>query len=277
MSLIIFTGLDRVLLPIQNRNYYDQVLQTLRELQGKEVPLISVTANTRAEVEKLNKIIGLNDPFIVEHGSGIFIAKSDRRFAVSEVDQTENQEKYYLKQLGCNYTEARAALKAVQEDINKILRGFGDLDEADVASLTGLSLTAARYAKAKEFSESFETPVRIPIAKIQAVAEEYGFRILSGDRNLSHIVGQGASRAKAVQWLKQNYQPAILEEKIVTVGLGSSSQDWEMLKSVDVPIVIPTSEGVPPSLADRGWKVASAIGSQGWVKSVAEICDRYLQ
>jgi len=90
MSLIIFTGLDRVLLPIQNRNYYDQLLQTLRELQGKEVTLISVSANTRAEVEKLNKIIGLNDPFIVEHGSGIFIAKSDRSFAVSEVDKTEN-------------------------------------------------------------------------------------------------------------------------------------------------------------------------------------------
>jgi len=91
--------------------------------------------------------LGLSDPFIVERGSGIFIPQTDSNFHISQLSTVD---RYYLYQLGCSYTEARAALKAVQEEISKILRGFGDMDESNIQPLIGADKLAARQAKARE-------------------------------------------------------------------------------------------------------------------------------
>lgn len=259
---IIFTGLDGMLLPIEKHDY-EPIISVIRELQQQNIPLIPVTNNTRAEVEELSRKIGLNDPFVVEQGSGIFIPESNSNFTAPE---TSNVENYHLYQLGCSYTEARAALKAVQEEMSKILRGFGDMDEDNIQSLMGLSLAAARRAKAREFSEYFVTPSRIAVSTLQEIATEYGFKILPKN-DLSLIMGGKADPQQAIQWLKQNYQ-ADSDTKITTVGLGSTEQDLALLEAVDIPIVIPNPEGIEPSFADKPWQTASVPGSLGWVESV---------
>lgn len=264
MSLLIFTGLDRMLLPIEDYDY-EPVARVVEGLQQQNIPLIPVTNNTRAEVENLSQKIGFKDPLIVEHGSGIFIPQDHKNFQVSETEIVDN---YHLHQLGCTYTEARAALKVVQEESNKILRGFGDLDEENIQSMMGLSLAAVRRAKAREFSEYFVTPNRIEIAQLQEVATEYGFKIVPGDR-LSLIMGGKAERGQAIALLKENYQTA--ESEIVTVGLGSTKQDLPLLEAVDIPMVIPTSDGVEPSFGDREWQIATTTGSSGWIEAIKKV------
>lgn len=262
MPLIIFTGLDGMLLPIEDHDY-ELITSVVQEFSQRDIPLIPVTNNTRAEVEELSRKIGLSTPFVVEQGSGIFIPQSNNNFTSPETNTVDN---YHLYQLGCSYTEARAALKAVQEEISKILRGFGDMDEANIQSLKGLSLAAARRAKAREFSEYFMTPSRLDISTLQEIAIEYGFKILpQGD--LSLIMGGKANQKQAIQWLKQNYQ-AGSDSKITTVGLGSTEQDLALLEAVDIPVVIPTPEGIEPSFAEKNWHSASVTGSLGWVEAL---------
>ena len=174
MSLIIFTNLDILLSQLEEQNY-EPIISVIQELKHKNIPLILITNNTRAEIESLSQKIGLNDSLIVEQGSGIFISQDNHQLITSETTKVDN---YHLYQLGCTYTEARAALKAVQEEINKILRGFGDLDEENIQPLIGSSLAMARRAKSREFSEYFLTPNRIAIQELRQVASEYGFKII---------------------------------------------------------------------------------------------------
>lgn len=257
MSLIIFTGLDEILLPLEDDSY-GSIATAVEKLQQQNILLVPVTNRTRAEVEALLNKIDLNAPFIVEEGSGIFVTQSDRNFAVRE---TKTVDSYYLHQLGCTYTEARAALKVVQEEINKILRGFGDFDEADIQPLIGGSLAQARRAKAREFSEYFLTPNRIAIKELQKVAIEYGFKVIFGDR-LSLIVGQGADEVKAVQWLLQNYRSAS-EDKLVSVGLGFKNEGLAEVLDTIVPVTPST---------DMDWS-AKLIAT--WVESIEKICQEY--
>lgn len=259
MSLIIFTGLDEILLPLGDDNYRS-IEAAIDKLQQYNVPLIPVTNRTRAEVEAFLDKIGLSAPLIVELGSGIFIPQNDRNFAVEEIETVDS---YHLHQLGCTYTEARAALEVVQEEINKILRGFGDFDEADIQPLIGSSLIAARRAKAREFSEYFLTPNRIAIQKLREVATEHGFEIVFGDR-LSLIVGQGADEAKAVQWLLQNYRSAS-KDKIVSVGLGFKDESLAEALDTIVPVIRPT---------DIEWSAGSITA---WIESIENICEEYLK
>lgn len=270
MSLIIFTGLDEILLPAETCDY-QLVTDLIDLLQKHQIPLIPVTNNTRSEVEALLETIKLDSPFIVEQGSALFLPQENQNFALVE---SENLENYQYRQLGCSYTEARAALKVVQEEIGKILRGFGDMDESDIQLLIGGSMSSVHHAKEREFSEYFLTPNRIPIEELQQVALEYGFKISLGGK-LSLITGSNADTVKAIKILTSSFLPAT--ETIITAGLGSTSSDLSWLAAVDVPIVIPNDSAIKANLISKDWKTSSEPGIKGWITSIQKVLSQYLK
>lgn len=270
MSLIIFTDLDGTLLNQEDYDY-KPALPMLEKFKQKGVPIIPVTSKTRAEVAQLQIDIGLSDPFIVENGSGIFVLQEDKRWLVS----TENlQDNYYLKLLGCNYHEAREILKQISADLGETLRGFGDLSPKELQSLTGLPPEEVKLAQTREFTEPFITPKNISAAAIEKTAAKYNCRVLVGDR-FSHLISANSGKGKAVHWLLKHYQSSNPNKKVVTLGLGNSPNDLEMLESVDIPFVIASQKGVHPGLRNKGWKVPHSPGSKGWAEATAQIYQRF--
>ncbi|MEM8544408.1 MAG: hypothetical protein AAGF66_10525 [Cyanobacteria bacterium P01_H01_bin.119] len=74
-----------------------------------------------------------------------------------------------------------------------------------------------------------------------------------GDR-FSHLIGAGAGKGSAGLKLRGRYQSVLPpDSQRVTVGLGNSPNDLDMLQSVDYPIVIPGHSGPHPQLAKQGW------------------------
>lgn len=272
VMLIIFTDLDGTLLNQEDYDY-QPAIPILNQLKKQQIPVIPVTSKTRSEVEGLRQEIGLSDPFIVENGSGIFIPQSNsNRWKVIETSQISQ---YHLHSLGCRYRKAREGLNQIAADLGEKLQGFGDFSEQTIQSLTGLPLEEAKLAKQREFTEPFITPKQIDAKIVEDTAAKYGFRVLLGDR-FSHLIDAQAGKGKAVRWLMSNYQLLAEDEEVITVGLGNSPNDLEMLEVVNIPIVIASGRGVHPGLVSRGWQVAPAPGSQGWAKAVTAICEQYL-
>jgi mannosyl-3-phosphoglycerate phosphatase len=265
MSLIIFTDLDGTLLNADDYRY-EEAIPVIEKLKSRQIPVIPVTSKTRQEVETLREEIRLDDPFIVENGSAIFISLDSQQF---DLEASNRWEDYFIEMLGCTYDRALEGLKAIATILGEELRGFGDLSEIEIEQLTGLSLTEVRQAKAREFTEPFITPKNISLDRLKQVVEAQGFKVVVGDR-FSHLIGAGAGKGKAVQWLKQHYRSS---EKLVTVGLGNSPNDLDMLEVVDLPIIIPGDRGPHPELAKRGWQVAPAPGAQGWAIAVTKLID----
>ena len=265
MSLLVFTQLDEMLFNPEEAAR-QSITEAIAPLQQQNIPLIAIGNKTRAETVEWMQQVGSNSPFVVEGGSGVFIPQSDRRFAISAVEQIDS---YHLERLGCTYTEARAALKAVQEEISKVLRGFGDMDEEGIHSLINTSsAAAARRAKAREFSEYFLTPSRLEIAQLQKVAVEYGFKIIPGAK-LSLILGGLANLVTAIERLKQNY--SVNENNLRTVGLANSEADLSWLEKVDIPIVIPGDREVTADIKNKGWQIAEGTGLEAWTRAIAEL------
>jgi mannosyl-3-phosphoglycerate phosphatase len=266
MSLIIFTGIDEVFSATAIAEV-KAIAEVLQDLQQRNIPLIPVTSRTRSQVADWLRKFNFISPMIVERGSGIFIPQSEHRFGTGATSTIDHD---HLHQLGCSYTEARAALKAVQEEITKILRGFGDMDEEQIQSLIGGSKEAARKAKAREFSEYFLTPSRLEIEQLQEVAAEYGFKILPGD-DWSLILGAAAGEAEAIGWLTKNFLANKQNKTILTVGLGSTQQDLALLETVAMPIIIPVSPLVSGCFRDKNWQIACNTGVDGWTESIRQI------
>lgn len=268
-SLIIFTGIDGVLLNAENNNN-EPVLTRLAWLKAKHIPVIPVTHKTREEVETVRRQMNLSDPFIVEDGSGVFIPLNDGQFELPQGEQVGN---YHLLQLGCSYVMARAGLKAIAQSLGRPLKGFGDWSVEQLNTLTGLPAAAAHRAKAREFTEMFKTPKNIPIDKLRQAAHEMGFQVVVSDR-FSHLIGIEAGQGRAVRRLTQLYQAALPEDvHLTTVGFGENPDDLGMLESVEIPIIVPGLKGCHSGLAERNWQVAPAPGSQGWAMAVEKICE----
>lgn len=269
--LIVFTSLDDSLLN-QEENNDKLIVPIIEKLKNQAIPLIPVTSKTRAEVEDLRGKLGLSDPFIVENGSAIFIPQSDHNW---QTETATLESDYYVKSLGCSYIEARAGLKIIQSTLRiNNLKGFGDFEDTEIHSLTRLSKEAAKRAKTREFSEPFIPPKDISAVDLENAAAEFGFRISSSDR-FFYIVGKNASIPNAVQWLIDHYQPddvADQTESLITIGLGNSAQDLEMLEKIDIPVVIASKTGINPILSGKNWKTSNSPGSQGWVEAITELC-----
>lgn len=270
--LLIFTDLDGTLLNAEDYDY-QPALPVIQQLQKHQIPVIPVTSKTRSEVEILRSEIGLTDAFIVENGSAVFIPEKDWNLATTE---TQPWQGYQLYLLGCSYPEACQGLIQLSTLLNQPLTGFANLTATEVSQRTGLNIEEAKRAKQREFTEPFITPKNIPENVIETTVQQLGFKVVIGDR-FSHLIGGGAGKGKAVQWLVQQYQRCHPEATIQTIGLGNSPNDLAMLESVDIPIVIPGKNGPHPRLVNLGWQVATAPGSQGWGDEVQAIMEQYNQ
>ncbi|MGF1486881.1 MAG: HAD-IIB family hydrolase [Prochloraceae cyanobacterium] len=270
MSLIVFTDLDGTFLN-QDDYKYDAAIPMVEKLKKRKIPVIPVTSKTRQEVETLRTALDLQDPFIVENGSGAFVPIDNDRFALPETEAKD----YYLELFGCDYPRARDGLKKVAEILGEDLRGFADLRDEEIQELTGLSLEEVKLAKAREFTEPFLTPGNIAPEKLKEVVASLGFRVVVGDR-FSHLISKDAGKGKAAKWLEKQYLLKSSANRVVTVGLGNSPNDLDLLEVVDYPIIIPGKKGPHSGLAGRGWEVASAPGSEGWAIAMAKIYSQFI-
>jgi mannosyl-3-phosphoglycerate phosphatase len=261
--LIIFTDLDGTLLDSETYSYQNAI-PVLNTLKNNQIPVIPVTSKTRLEVETLRQSLQINDPFIVENGSGIFVPLDYNDLTLPKSNQWGG---YHLHHLGCTYAEARLGLEKIATALNEPLRGFGDMSEAEICHLTGLSSDEAKQAKARQFTEPFVTPKKVTPERLNEIVQDLGYRIVVGDR-FCHLLGAGAGKGKAVQWLVDGYQFARPDAQITTLGLGNSPNDLEMLEAVDSPVIVPGNKGIHPGLSGKGWQVAPAPGSQGWAEVV---------
>ena len=268
-ALILFSDLDGTLLNSETYSY-DAAVPVIEQLKAQGIPVVPVTSKTRAEVETLIQEVGLTDPFVTENGSAIFIPRDTCPF---ELPAGEDDGPYRVVQLGVAYVMARAGLKAIAQEIGRPLKGFGDLSVEQIQQLTGLDAKDAQQAKMREFTEPFLTPKNTAPEKLEAAASEMGFRVVVGDR-FSHLIGMAAGKGAAVHQLVSLYAPTFpAGELIVTVGLGNSPNDLDMLENVDRSIVLPGASGPHPRLADRGWQIAPEPAPEGWAIAVNQALE----
>ena len=149
MVLIIFTDLDGSLLDHADYSFAGAA-HALAALKEAAVPLVMTTSKTRPEVEELQQRLDMVHPFIVENGGGIFFPSP---YAISASEEAEAVGQYRLVRLGEPYQRIREFFVTMQKPFQ--MRGFGDMEVAEIMERTNLSFHSAQMAKSREFSEPF--------------------------------------------------------------------------------------------------------------------------
>jgi len=263
-QLVIFTDLDGTLLDYNNYSC-NRVAPLVSRLKGAGAIIVFCSSKTRAEQEVYRQKLGISSPFVVEDGAAIFIEKDYFPF---QYDYHRIINGYQVIEPGIPYKEVRLKLNNLRQRNNLTFQGFGDMDVAQVASLTGLDLVSARLAREREYEETVnltgsEEENRLVLNKI----EEAGLKWIRGTR--FYGVSGGSDKGKATVILAGLFNRKL--GKIKTIGVGDSPDDVPMLAEVDIPVLVqkPGSYWEQVEMPDL-YRV-EGVGPEGWVKAISEL------
>jgi mannosyl-3-phosphoglycerate phosphatase len=245
-NIVIFSDLDGTLLDHHTYNFTPAV-PMLGILKKFDIPLIIVTSKTKKEVIRLQQLLEIDHPFIIENGAGIIIPKDDD---------------YEVIALGYGYDYVREAFERYAKVVD--MRGFYEMSLDEIIEYTELPQQQALDAKARLFTEPFILNDPSKLETLELMAEQDDLEIVKGGR-FYHLITKGQDKAKAIEKMRRYFEDK-RDDDFQTIALGDSYNDLSMLKSVDIPVLIPHPDGsfmpcqIPnliraPFPGPKGWNI----------------------
>lgn len=261
-NVLVFSDLDGTLLDSVSYSFAP-ALPALEMLSVQGIALVLCSSKTRAEMMVYRQRLSNSHPFIVENGGGIYIPQG---YFKTLTGGELTQDGYDLIALGTPHAQIRCKFVALRQQLGARVRGFTDMDVAEVAALTGLDLNEAALARQRDFDEPFVFDGK-PDAAFLASIKEAGLNWTQG--RIFHVMG-AHDKGRAVRLLKALYK---LERGItLSMGLGDSLNDLPMLQAVDYPVLVKREDGQPDAgLQVKGWVTTRSAGPQGWNEAVLEL------
>ncbi len=270
--LVVYTDLDGTLLD-HDTYRFDAALPALRRLQAMAIPVVPVTSKTLAELDPLLTELGIDGPCIAENGA--LIATPAGYFG-NPAGGDNRQGRFQLRYLTQRYDAIRALLASLRSEFGFAFTGFADMDDAEVATLTGLSAAAARLARQRLASEPLlwqDSPEAL--TAFVAHLRRHGCRLVTGGR-FQHVLGD-SDKAAAIAALEQDFVHAGFDD-FSRIALGDSPNDATMLQSSDIAVVVRAKDGPGLSLNGRaGVFTTRACGPEGWNEFFQEHLDDLLR
>lgn len=259
---VVFTDLDGTLLDHHDYSW-QPAAPAIERLKALGIPVVLASSKTRAEMVALRREMGLHDPFVVENGAAVYLPSADG---------------FEVEFLGRPRDEILDLLHEIRERRGFRFEGFADWDAAGIRRHTGLDLDSARAAGERDGTE----PILWPDADVASdEAEELttelerrDLRLVRGGR-FHHVMGK-ADKGLAIRRLVGRYGRGA--HRPVSIALGDSDNDVEMLRAVDRPVVVPRAVGEPLDPGPLpGLMVAPEPGPAGWRRAVDRILDEIFE
>lgn len=262
-KIIVVTDLDGSLLDHYSYSA-EPALATIRKLQNRRIPLIFNTSKTLAECEALSEKLGLSDPFIVENGSATYYPK--RRFRTAPQGATSHGV-YWQVVAGMRHEDIQTRLAPLKADYRMVT--LSDCSLGDICAATGLSMTAARRAQNRQFSEPLIwQDSDEALVQFQQALVGLGLTTLRGGRFL-HVLGD-VDKGKALLAIQAVYRQTYHE--VVAIALGDGDNDIAMLEAADFPVLIRSPAHALPVLAStREVTISEETGPAGWAASIRHL------
>ncbi len=245
---VVFTDLDGTFL--DHETYQPgPALEALEELLAVGVAVYFCSAKTRVEQQAIANEFRVDVGFVVENGAAIYATAGAATV------------------FGMPYAQVREALHNAAAACGATVRGYGDMDVAEVMEHTGLDERRAQYARQREFTESFVIESGEPYELSQAMGE-LGLRLQRGSR---FWTAQGEhDKGMAVRHVTTQLGP-----NAESFGLGDFDNDLEMLTAVDTPMLVQQHDGTWRDLHVEDMVRLSGIGPVGWGSGAELVLRRH--
>ncbi len=225
---VVFTDMDGTFL--DEKYNFQNTKSVVEQLSAFGASVIFCSSKTRSEIEYYRKATGINEPFISENGSAIFIPKGYFSFNYACSKSAHHN---IIKLGGTTYDILRDKLQLIKKKSCSKIIGFGDMTCQQLAEDSGLTLEMAKLAKERENDEPFKILQGDEMEILSTIKSE-GLTCTKGGKYF-HLTGR-TDKGKAVAVLKDLY--CQMFGRVETYGIGDGPNDFPMLKIVDKPFFI---------------------------------------
>jgi mannosyl-3-phosphoglycerate phosphatase len=269
MSLLIFTDIDGTF--INNDTFDDgSNSKTISELLQAKHSVVFNTSKTFDEVEYFQKKVKTSLSFICETGGGIYIANDN--FKTTESARGAYQVLYESRKI----TEYKSQ---IQYEINKNYRDdltfFDDLSVEEQSSLSGLSGHDLALASRRDFSILIKwKSTKSKYEKFKLFLRKFKLNLITGGR-FSHICSEH-DKGKATKLFIDQSKKFSKKSNIVTVAIGDSKNDFEMLNVVDFPCIVksPNNHLLQDSLDSKNTTFSEHQAPTGWIECIEKVVTK---
>ena len=244
---------------LDHENYsYKAAEPTLEFIRNNNIPLIFTTSKTAVEVEELCKKTNFFHPFISENGG--LLAIPENYFS-----KQETLHKYNKNVVGKPRKEITLILKNLSSSYK--FKSFNDMSIEELVNHTGLKPSQAHHANQRDSTEPLlwlDDPKKLISFTTQL--EQKDLRLVSGGR-FHHVMGIHDKATTMTTLLKKFEDNGY--RKIISIALGDSPNDLQMLQNAEYGIVIPNPHA-PNMCVDNhaNLRKAEHPGPQGWNDSL---------
>jgi mannosyl-3-phosphoglycerate phosphatase len=232
---------------------FDDAQTALHAIRFHAYPLILVSSKTAEEIREFQRMLGLRDPFICENGGAVHYPKGYPGFDGG----SDAGDGFDALILGAKYRELTDFLAPFKKPLG--IRGFADMDVAEIAERTGLSLQDALLAKKRRYTEPFVITDEKRLPLLIPEAHKAGLSITKGGR-FYHLKKANSDKGVAVRAVTARFA-AHLSYPPLTFALGDGENDREMLEAVETPLVVRRPDG---SCLEGFSRCSEHPGAKGW-------------
>jgi mannosyl-3-phosphoglycerate phosphatase len=265
MRSIVLTDLDGTLL--DGHTYeWSPARDALAALAAADIPVVLCTSKTRAEVEALRRALDHHHPFSVENGGAVYLPAG---YFGTTPGEARRRDGYDVIELGTSYVALVATLKSAARSARVTVRGWHQMDAAEVAERCELPVEAAQLAMRREYDEPFLLTNDSPdeVARLALAISTLGSRMTRGDR-FFHVTG-AHDKAEAARQLLALYRRAMGSLRII--ALGDAPNDIGLLALADVPIVVSSPHATALQARLPKARITRRPGPAGWNEAILEI------
>ncbi len=261
MQYLVYSDLDGTLL---DEDYsFDNAITAINTLKQAGIPLILTSSKTRLEIESYRSRMGNNDPFISENGSAIYIPKKTFK---NGFEYDEESADYYVIGFGYKSGQIREIVSSIREEHGLNFTLFNDMTIQELADDSGLPIEEARMAMEREYS----VVATSLDAESIVILQNKGLGVKKGGRYYCICASDKGTAVETITEIYGSYY-----DKLTTIGIGDSKNDVDMLKKVDIPILVGKPDGSYDETGLENVLKADGIGPSGWNKQIINIVREY--
>ena len=230
-TLLVFTDIDGTL--INNDTFFEgKNIEIAETLHQHNHILIYNSSKTFDEIVNMQKKFNTSFPFICETGGGIYYknlltqASDELREGYSIMYESKKIEMF-----------KKIIKEEVQKNFKDDLDMFDDLCLDEKSRLSGLKGNDLHLASKRDFSILINWKSDDGrYSKFKSVLHGHGLKLIKGGR-FSHICASH-DKGQAVKFFLNQIKSSGMYNKILTIGIGDSTNDLEMLSNVDYACVV---------------------------------------
>lgn len=265
-NALIFTDLDGTLIDFETYSF-DTAAPLARQLLNEGSILAFCSSKTYLEQMALMNDMGISVPGIVENGCGLFLPPEfDLQWDSSAKEFPDGGR---LIAMGVSADQIRYEISLISNTMGIDFLPYSEMNVAEICEITGLDEWAARRAQMRDFSETLTASLPESIwEELDARLEIVGLQCLSGGR-FHTVSSRDCNKGTALRILANAIQETRPDIEI-TLGIGDSANDRDMLEAADRAYLVQQSDGNWNSMNIEGLNRIPKVGPEGWVQAVTE-------